>query len=168
MQKGYSGSCDDSNSGNFTSCTAQLREDSYTVVFKTGNLGVMTPEEYSEKVSHNGKLIRVPSIIAASSYAFAGWSMNEDSTYYSDSDILDILITENTVFTAQYQEITGNSGGSTQGPLQEQVTLIVYAIDKATDKVIYEESLPVILGYRLNLNTPRIVGHTLDADSPAK
>ncbi|MDR2711791.1 MAG: hypothetical protein LBB91_01605 [Clostridiales bacterium] len=151
--------------GTLAACTAQLEAESYTVTFKTGSLGVMTPEEYSEEVSHNGKFIRVPSITAASGYTFAGWLMNEGDTYYSDSDILEMSMTENTVFTAQYHEITGHSGESTQGPPQEQATLIVYAIDKATNKVIYEQSLPVILGYRLNLNAPRIAGYTLDTDS---
>ncbi|MDR2713797.1 MAG: S-layer homology domain-containing protein [Clostridiales bacterium] len=153
--------------------TAQWKQNAYIVTFVTDANGIMTIdgdesplETYSVEVFWGESVRIVPFIDPATGYTFHEWSKNGGSTYYSGEDISEEKITEDTTFVAQYRKIIvpGSSGGGGERPAS--ATLTVKGIDKATDAIIYNQSVTAFVGDGEVVSAPIIKGYALDKDSP--
>lgn len=152
---------------------AQWQQNKYTVTFMNGENGTMTTiggeaplATYSEEVLWGESVSIVPFIEAASGYTFQQeWIKNGGSTYYSGEDILKTPITEDITFVAQYRKIipAGTGGG---GERPASATLTVKGIDKASDAIIYNQSVTAFVGDGETVSAPIIKGYVLDKDSP--
>ena len=83
----------------------------YTVEFKSGSHGSLSGTT-TFQVNAGDKVPSVPAVNEDHNYDFAGWKGSDGNTYTS-SQILDLSITKNMTFTAQYKR---ESGGGEYNP----------------------------------------------------